>query len=484
MAERYAPYSQKTHDARTAAKPKVKQAGGIDSLSSKKLNYADTKDANSLRKEVNAVDKKLNELSEKSPNKDEIFLVTSPGPHPGSPTVKGEDPPPWAHKLFSVLKGIKDDIANLRSDIFALQNKLPVNPNTDSNLSSSAHQPNPAPLQPPPMECDPTDDETDHSQTSLPPHASLLHECFQKRIGLAPTVRNEVDITTFDNVIVAKGYNRILPTWQGYYIELEKDDLVWANLQPNESPAYGEESWVSPGLTVFTRLRPDTRCTPRPHRFALKTPTNYTKPCNPLQPYKWYIHAYQARFLVDNYSRSLNSRTIASNLKELFPDRYHPRDKDLTNNPHPYVANEPQQTTTNQMPQPQTAPNISAFTTAPTPHPSSVPTPFLPMPNLPAPYLPPGIIIPTGYVPPAPLLKEQRRNGPTNRASHQSIPQQQFSYPTYAQVANPYYPHKMLPQPMPHLPHANLGYYPPTIQPGGQLAQPWNSHRQPAPPPA
>ena len=84
-------------------------------------------------------------------------------------------------------------------------------------------------------------------------------------------------------------------------------------------------------------------------------------------------------------------------------------------------------------------------------------------------------------MPPAPLLKEQRRNGPTNPASHQSIPQQQFSYPTYAQVANPHYPHQMLPQPTPYLPHANQGYYPPTIQPGGQLAQPWNNHRQPAP---
>ena len=282
-------------------------------VSAKKVKRADTEEANSLRKEVTAAESKLNELLEKSPDKDEIFLVTSPGPHPGSPVVKGKAPPPWAHELFSVLKGIKDDITNLRSDILAIQSKLPFNPNIDTSLSSnvhhsnavalesstSAHQPNPVPLQSTMMECDPTDDDIDHSQTSSPPHASLLHESFENRIGLVPTVRNEVDITTFDGVIIAKGYNRILPTWQGYYIELEKNDIVWANLQPNNSPAYGEESWVSPGLTVFTRLRPDTRRTPRPHRFAIRTPTNYIKPCNPLQPDKWYIHAYQARFLVD-----------------------------------------------------------------------------------------------------------------------------------------------------------------------------------------
>ena len=259
--------------------------------------------------------------------KDTNWLITSPGPNPGS--KQDSSPEPWVQQLFSMLKGIKDDITTLRNDISTLQNRLNFTSNKDSNHFSNVHLPDTAPNPKDSMDFDihePTEpDAPNDSQLLLPPHASFLHKCFQHRIGLQPTKRNEVSITTFDGVLIAKGFNRIVPTWQGYYIELEHNDVVWASLKLNQSSALGEESWTSPGLTVFTLTRPDNRRTPRRHRFARMTPSNHTLPCNPLHPNKYYIHAYQARFLVDNYSRSLNSRSIASNLAQMFPDQHHPR---------------------------------------------------------------------------------------------------------------------------------------------------------------
>ena len=465
----------------------------FDDGSSKKPKRVEKLDPNIIRTDVSVAEKKLSDITEKLPKIDEAFMVTSPGPQPGSVDVEGKVPPPWVQGLYSVLKGIRDDISNLRSDLHALQNRLPLNSNTDSDHASNAHPSNAATLEPISMELDPSitiNDDSDNPHSSLPSHASFLHDSFRNRIGLEPTKRTEVDITNFDGVIVAKGYNRILPTWQGYYIELEKHDVVWASLRAKNSPSYGEECWVSQGLSVFSRIRPDTRRTPRPHRFALKTPTNYNQPCNPLQPHKWYIHAYQARFLVDDYSRSLNSRTIASNLKEMFPDAYLPRDKDLMNISHLNEPKEAQQKTTFQMPQPQLAHTIPA--TVPISYPPFAPTTFQPMPNLPAPYLPPGITIPTEYSPPTPLLKQpsaQRNSVPNllapNHATHQPRPitfnQQQTPQPSYAQVANPHYFHK-IPQPIQPFPHANLWYnYPSTIPLAGQQVHPRKHHHQPAP---
>ena len=84
-----------------------------------------------------------------------------------------------------------------------------------------------------------------------PEHADYLEDCFINRIGLSPNQPQEVSITSFDGVLVAKGYNRIVTTYQGYFIEIEKEDLETALLEPNESPANGEESWLSRGVKVF-----------------------------------------------------------------------------------------------------------------------------------------------------------------------------------------------------------------------------------------
>ena len=123
-------------------------------------------------------------------------------------------------------------------------------------------------------------------------------------------------------MLVARGYNRILPTWQGYFIELEEDDIVEDHLTRDEYPSDGEESWTTPGVKVFKLTRPDNRRTPRAHRFALKTPPDFTGRCNPLSVHKYYIHAYQTRFVDGKQGRSLNSRSMASMLRQMYPEQY------------------------------------------------------------------------------------------------------------------------------------------------------------------
>ena len=100
-----------------------------------------------------------------------------------------------------------------------------------------------------------------------PTHGKYLNDCFTRRIRLDPRTRVKVNITSFDGVLVAKGYNRIVPTWQGYFIEPD-DDILFGNLEWNEHPAEGEESRHTLGLKIFSLTNPDKRRAPCCHRLA------------------------------------------------------------------------------------------------------------------------------------------------------------------------------------------------------------------------
>ena len=363
------------------------------------------------------VETKLQELPDTAGN-DEYSNKISEDPRP-SPNHNGKIPP-WAQELWTMLKSVKEDIALVREDILVLQNRIPRRLDT-----TQQHRPSP-PHEAMDIEIPQNElsspiiregehkilkeneqkiHDGKHNSESRPPHANYLDECFSNRIGLPVDSRQEVDITTFDGVLVAKGYNRILPTWQGYYIELEEKDLVKANLELNEFPALGQKSWLSPGLKVFRLTKPDNRRTPRAHRFAIKTPPDFTGRCNPLQLGKYYIHAYQARFLVGDYSRSLNSRAMALNLSNMFPHRYQPRRRDTDN-----TARREEDRLRNEPNRPSNHAVIP---------PNTVPTPFVPLTNLPNPWNIPKIV-PYG----APYL--QQPSMPHNFTPHTFMPPTPF----------------------------------------------------------
>ena len=100
-----------------------------DAATPKKPKRLVTDDLDSMRSTTEAIENKLIDVTPTF-SKKETFLPTSGGPCPGSSDnsadgVKDKTPPPWAQELWSFLKGIKDDIANVRADIIELQNRIP-----------------------------------------------------------------------------------------------------------------------------------------------------------------------------------------------------------------------------------------------------------------------------------------------------------------------------------------------------------------------
>ena len=163
--------------------------------------------------------------------------------------------------------------------------------------------------------------------------------------------------------------------------------------------------------------------------------------CNTLQPDKYYIHAYQVRFLVNNNSRSLNSRAMASELSSMFPDTYHPRRSDIataTNSHEPRLPNNrstnlqehrlPQRTT-----RPPTFPNFK---------PPGLPTPFVPLHNLPQPYPMQTVPIGTPFLqqPTIPNPNIQPIIAPHVPYVYPQLPLQRTQFQTSAPVMHPRIP--------------------------------------------
>ena len=210
----------------------------------------------------------------------EKFTITSGAPNPAQniehtlPT--NASTPPWAQQLLGMVAALSKEIITLRDEIKKLRSDGPKKsdaepmvleenksqrmewerPQADTNFNACPSYPN---------------QQYSHSPTLSPPHAQYLNECFVKRIGLQPDERTEVHITTFDEVHVGKDYNRILPTCQGYFIELDESDIIKDNLWWNESPEDGEESWICPGLKIFN---PFTSLPSRQPNMQIRLPGN------------------------------------------------------------------------------------------------------------------------------------------------------------------------------------------------------------------
>ena len=225
---------------------------------------------------------------------------------------------------------------------------------------------------------------------------------------------------------------------------------MWKYLTRDEWSPDGKECWRSRGVQGFRLTRPDHRRTPRAHRFALRTPTDFTGRCNPLLANKWYIHAYQVRFVAGNRERSLNSRVMASALKRMYPDEYHPRGKDLPDLNQ--ARNEKPDQPIKQVPARHFKPAATEVphNYKPLPKPIVTPTTFIPLPAFNQPCLPPGTHIPTSYSNPTPILSHP---WPTGIATQQHL-----------WAPNPYWQTSIIPQQRAHPPHS--AYFPAKTQGG------------------
>ena len=164
---------------------------------------------------------------------------TSEHPHPGSSTEGDRVPPLWAQESCSLLKSIWEELRELKNAVVHVQEKVNnVNKHELYELRNAvinihrkidAHHRNPPIDLPKPSDVPIPDisepvlhDAADVVSVEMnnpapsspllspPPHADYMENCFRSRTSLDPTTRVEVSISTFDGVIVAKGYNRVI----------------------------------------------------------------------------------------------------------------------------------------------------------------------------------------------------------------------------------------------------------------------------------
>ena len=164
-----------------------------------------------------------------------------------------------------------------------------------------------------------------HQRGSEPSHFQLLNNEFQKKFGLPVDSGKRRKICSFDGVQIAEGYEKVVTTWQGMFFQLKGEDITFENLRKDNRRDNSRATWRTKGVEVFKVWIEESRDIPKPHRFAVKPPQSWLRPCNPLKPGRWYVHVYQTKIETGpNIYSSLPSRTMARELKQALWKQLHP----------------------------------------------------------------------------------------------------------------------------------------------------------------
>ena len=239
------------------------------------------------------------------------FLLPDEQPQPAK---KPPPPPPVERGPRSTSRNTEDNSMSIEQTII---DSLPSTPHNNPN-QSKRQDPNPR---------------IKHSERE-PEHFNWMREEFKKCFGLPTDSYKRRSIYSFDGVLLADGYNKVVPTWQGLYFELKGEDIAFGNLDRNFSTARGTTTWSTKGVEIFKLHREDLRTTPRPHRFAVVPSGRPSEPCNPLTVGKFYCHVYQTKLqLATNFRKALNSKAMAKSLKQRLGIQYLPRPRDLPTDP-------------------------------------------------------------------------------------------------------------------------------------------------------
>ena len=173
------------------------------------------------------------------------------------------------------------------------------------------------------------DGQFDLEENSNPEHKKFLKKCFQEKIGIPMNQARSINIFNFDETLIAKGFDRVVTTWQGMFWEHSREDICCRNLTRVEYPMEGVERWRANGVILFKLTKPDIRIYPRAHRLAVNPPKGFTGNCNPLTVGKWYSHVYQTKVQINKEPKTIQSRVMAKELKKICGNAYRPRRYDL-----------------------------------------------------------------------------------------------------------------------------------------------------------
>ena len=160
-------------------------------------------------------------------------------------------------------------------------------------------------------------------------HFNYLERCWKEQIDLPLSQRQKRNIYSFQNALVATGYDKILLTWQGMFYEISESDIELDNLSVQTLAEAGVKKWVTEGVTVF-KWEPWYNHVLRRHRFAMVPPEGREINWHVFKPNKYYIHVYQTKIERSwKDLRTLYSRSIAKYLHQNWRSQYWPRSVDV-----------------------------------------------------------------------------------------------------------------------------------------------------------
>jgi len=197
--------------------------------------------------------------------------------------------------------------------------------------------------------------QNNYGQNTWASHFHYLRECFQDQIGLPIWEPWQAPILSWNNVKIAKGYERVALTWQGIFWEVTRKDILFDNLTELVNREEGMRKWVTNGVTVY-QFQDGYNHVLRRHRFAVVPPTSDKVCRGDLRPDRYYIHVYQTRVQTSNGDlKWLRSKEIAKHLWRTWGNSYYPRRQDIRKEPESYEQSRRKKRQRNINPEPHLA---------------------------------------------------------------------------------------------------------------------------------
>ena len=101
------------------------------------------------------------------------------------------------------------------------------------------------------------------------PHRAFLESCFRKQIGLGIDSPQKINIYSFTNKRVAKGYQRVVTTCQGMYYEMRREEVDWEQWNKRRVTVGGDWCWRAEGVSLYNPTRENLNRKIVQHRFAI-----------------------------------------------------------------------------------------------------------------------------------------------------------------------------------------------------------------------
>ena len=83
------------------------------------------------------------------------------------------------------------------------------------------------------------------------PHRSYLEGCFRKQIGFRTDTPHRININSFTDKRVAKGYQRVVTTCQGMYYEMKEEQIDWQQWRKRRATVGGDWCWRGEGVSLY-----------------------------------------------------------------------------------------------------------------------------------------------------------------------------------------------------------------------------------------